>query len=134
MLIDGGETKKDSIEVSEAVISAREMGKGITASAAGLESIAEVAMELVQLPSGRIVPAASEEARAEFGPPKASAAPAVAESGRDPDSDVKDPAHTDFEYLGLSRRAWSQTPSPTVVTTAGHQRNISAISNVQVAR
>lgn len=95
--------------------------------ATGLGSITEVAVELVQLPSGKIVPADSEEARASqeassqaprteainTSPEGAASAPPPQEEYGGPDLD--DEVHRKWSDMGLSRRAWSKTPSPPTV-------------------
>lgn len=124
---------KDSDEAPNATGSVREIGKG-KSPRTGLDSIAEAPIELVQLSSGKIVPADSEEARAEFGPSKASTSAQVApleDQTRPAARDVDDPVHKNFKDMGLSERAWSQSPSPTVLPTAGHQRHI---SDMEVSR
>ncbi|KAL1849151.1 hypothetical protein Daus18300_013356 [Diaporthe australafricana] len=92
------------------------------------EAVGEVSqpVELVQLPSGRIVPADSEEGRASqtqrvsegqktrgVPPPDVTLAPPTRQESRqqsEPRSD--DEVHRIWEEMGLSRRAWSKTPSP----------------------
>lgn len=123
-----GEGSKASVrpEAVEKTSRARGLDKGKTA-AVGLGSITEVGVELVQLPGGKIVPADSEEARAEFGTSQAPgtgevASPEVAASAPPPPQEggyrgpeLDDEVHKKWSDMGLSRRAWSKTPSPPTV-------------------
>ncbi|KAJ4391652.1 hypothetical protein N0V93_005271 [Gnomoniopsis smithogilvyi] len=90
--------------------------------AIGLGSITEVGVELVQLSSGKIVPADSEEARIERETTEASkreaqTPEAIVPSEPPPQEeyggpDLDDEVHRKWSDMGLSRRAWSKTPSP----------------------
>lgn len=100
--------------------------------AAGTDSVQEVrpSIELVQLPTGRIVPADSEEGR-EFrastsrvaspetpGAGRETPASAISaprpreEQGRAGVPQLDDEVHRIWADMGLSRRAWSKSPSP----------------------
>ncbi|POS76257.1 hypothetical protein DHEL01_v205350 [Diaporthe helianthi] len=91
------------------------VGKKMTTQVTGGETIhaTDESIELVQLPSGKIVQANSEEGRA------------VRESQRNEENTVAqrqvqqttsfnmdDEVHRIWADMGLSRRAWSQSPSP----------------------
>lgn len=82
-------------------------------------------VELVQLPSGRIVPVDSDEGRAAQN--QGAPASKVARGVQPPDVTVTSPpqqnaeqsnraggdeVHRIWEEMGLSRRAWSKSPSP----------------------
>lgn len=81
----------------------------------GGETIHEAgeSIELVQLPSGKIVQADSEEGKA-FKASQQSEAAAVPETQLPQASgfDMDDKVHQVWADMGLSRRAWSQSPSP----------------------
>lgn len=94
------------------------VGKKLTTRVTGGETIheADESIELVQLPSGKIVQANSEEGRA-F---KASRASRADEGATVPQAQLQqtsgfsmdDEVHRMWADMGLSRRAWSQSPSP----------------------
>lgn len=123
-----GEGSKASVRPVDAAKASgvREIDKG-KSPATGLGGITEVGVELIQLPSGKIVPADSEEARAsqeassqaprtdpiDASPEEAASAPPPQEEHGGPDLD--DEVHRKWSDMGLSRRAWSKTPSPPTV-------------------
>ncbi|KAI3391042.1 hypothetical protein diail_8093 [Diaporthe ilicicola] len=73
-------------------------------------------VELIQLPSGRIVPADSDEGRASQGqviqPPDITVTSPKQQRERRSEARGDDEVHRIWEEMGLSRRAWSKTPSP----------------------
>lgn len=83
---------------------------------------ARASVELIQLPSGRIVAATSEEgkvfktseAQRTVGQPSESQEPGstVEANPRVSGVTVDDEVHRIWAEMGLSRRAWSQSPSP----------------------
>lgn len=103
----------------------------------GLNNIqqASASVELVQLPSGRIVTATSEEGKAfkmseaerAVNQPRAAQGPmATTEANpRGSDMTVDDDVHRIWADMGLSRRAWSQSPS----RQPERDRDISNIAN-----
>ncbi|ROW13858.1 hypothetical protein VPNG_03657 [Cytospora leucostoma] len=93
--------------------------------APGLDSIQEVrtSIELVQLPSGKIVSADSEEGKAfrlsQGGDKTGASAPTTEPVITQPQAvhggrgvNVDDETHRIWADMGLSRRAWSKSPSP----------------------
>lgn len=125
VLGDGSKASVRSAEVSGTATGAgRGFDKG-KSPAAGLASIAEVGVELTQLRSGKVVPADSEEARAER--EMLEALPKTGEPNLEADAstpppqegyegpEVDDEVHRKWSDMGLSRRAWSKTPSPQTV-------------------
>lgn len=90
----------------------------------GLDNVqqARASVELVQLPSGRIVAATSEEGKAvktseaerTVGQPRAAQEPGTTTEANPRVSGVtvNDEVHRIWAEMGLSRRAWSQSPSP----------------------
>lgn len=93
--------------------------------APGLDSIQEVraSIELVQLPSGKIVAADSEEGKAlkssQAGDKTGASAPTAEPVITQPQAvhggrgvDLDDETHRIWADMGLSRRAWSKSPSP----------------------
>lgn len=95
------------------------VGNKMTTRVTGGQTIhqADESIELVQLPSGKIVQANSEEGRAfkESRPNEGATAPPTQleqTSGFNMDDEV----HRMWSDMGLSRRAWSQSPSPPPAT------------------
>lgn len=103
----------------------------------GLDNIQQSlpSVELVQLPSGRIVAATSEEGQAfktsEAGrtvsQPRVAQGPGAATEANPRASEVAvdDEVHRIWAEMGLSRRAWSQSPSP----QPERERDVSNIAN-----
>lgn len=123
ILGQGSKASKRAADVS-GIASVREFDTRKT-PASGIGSIAEGSVELTQLSSGKIVPVDSEEARAEAAGREASHAPPTLgpldseghaslsppqEGYRGPAID--DEVHRKWSDMGLSRRAWSKSPSP----------------------
>lgn len=124
-----------SLDVSQ-VVSVHEIGK--SKSPTGLDNIEEVATELVVLSTGRVVPADSEDARAERDAQRAVGTRPVVEAEahhtqEESQRDPNDPVHKVYQDLGLSKRAWSKSPStsPSVIPTP-HYRGISDVSDAPV--
>lgn len=120
MLQSGGSppTSRPITSVVEPTYSRPDKGKA-PASEPTLE--AHESIELVQLPTGKIVDATSEEGKAFKASPEASRqdeAAAAQESGgaRDGASGAgpsfEDEVHKAWADMGLSTRAWSKSPSP----------------------
>lgn len=91
------------------------VGKKLTTRVTGGETIheADESIELVQLPSGKIVQANSEEGRA-FKASQAKEGDAAPQTQLQQTSgfNMDDEVHRMWADMGLSRRAWSQSPSP----------------------
>lgn len=91
------------------------VGKKLTTRVTGGETIheADESIELVQLPSGKIVQANSEEGKA-FKASRPTEAAAVPQTQLQQTSgfNMDDEVHRIWADMGLSRRAWSQSPSP----------------------
>lgn len=91
------------------------VGKKMTTRVTGGETIheADESIELVQLPSGRIVQANSEEGKA-FRASRPAQCVDVPETQAQQASgfNMDDEVHRVWADMGLSRRAWSQSPSP----------------------
>lgn len=95
------------------------VGKKMTTRVTGGQTIhqADESIELVQLPSGKIVQANSEEGRAfkESRPDEGPTAPQT-QSGQTSGFNMDDEVHRIWSDMGLSRRVWSQSPSPPPAT------------------
>lgn len=103
----------------------------------GMDNIqqASASVELVQLPSGRIVAATSEEGKAfktseaerMISQPRAAQEPEITTEAnqRVSEGTVDDEVHRIWAEMGLSRKAWSQSPSP----QPERDRDISNIAN-----
>lgn len=92
------------------------VGKKLTTRVTGGETIheADESIELVQLPSGKIVQANSEEGKA-FKASRAGEGAAVPQTQLQQTTSgfsMDDEVHRMWADMGLSRRAWSQSPSP----------------------
>ncbi|KAJ0122661.1 hypothetical protein J7T55_003176 [Diaporthe amygdali] len=91
------------------------VGKKMTTRVTGGETIheADESIELVQLPSGRIVQANSEEGKAfRASRPAQSADVPETQAQQASGFNMDDEVHRVWADMGLSRRAWSQSPSP----------------------
>lgn len=91
------------------------VGKKLTTRVTGGETIheADESVELVQLPSGKIVQANSEEGKA-FKASQANEGVTIPQTQLQQTTgfNMDDEVHRMWADMGLSRRAWSQSPSP----------------------
>lgn len=103
--------------VAEPTYSRKGKGKG-KAPAPELPTGAHEGVELVQLPTGKIVAASSEEGKAfkEFSGVSRPAETAESTSGqggsREAGPSFEDEVHKAWADMGLSTRAWSKSPTP----------------------
>lgn len=91
------------------------VGKKLTTRVTGGETIheADESIELVQLPSGKIVQANSEEGKAfKASQAKEGATAPQTQLQQTSGFNMDDEVHRMWADMGLSRRAWSQSPSP----------------------
>lgn len=91
------------------------VGKKLTTRVTGGETIheADESIELVQLPSGKIVQANSEEGKAfKASRPTDGATIPQTQLQQTSGFNMDDEVHRIWADMGLSRRAWSQSPSP----------------------
>lgn len=119
-----GEGSKAGSKRAAAVSPIRELDQRKSPATAQVGSMNEAAIELIQLSSGRIVPVDSQEARAEAAERETSGAPRTGTSiSGDVASvpppqegyggpEIDDAVHKKWSDMGLSRRAWSKSPSP----------------------
>lgn len=121
------------IEVSEPS-SVRKPSKGQPV-VSNLDSIEELGTELVVLSTGRVVRADSYDARGQKDVPKKEYAESTSQEVAETDcrrQASEDPVHTMYEELGLSKRAWSKSPSTSPSVPATHNRGISDVSDSHV--
>lgn len=113
-----GQTKRGRAAGSLAVQEAPPpsfVGKKMTTRVTGGETIheADESIELVQLPSGKIVQANSEEGKAfKASRPNEGATVPQTQLQQAGGFNMDDEVHRIWADMGLSRRAWSQSPSP----------------------
>lgn len=123
---------------SRSVITPTSPSHKMKAPVTGLDNVqqARASVELVQLPNGGIVAATSEEGRA-FKASEAERTVSQPRAGQEPGNTtesnprvsevaVDDEVHRIWAEMGLSRRAWSQSPSP----QPERDRDISNIANI----
>lgn len=107
-----------------------DLGNTEDAGVATVGTVEEVTTELVVLRSGKVVPADSNEARAEMSVTTAGPATGEPAAGGPVSADPNDPVHKMYEELGLSKRAWSKSPSTSpVAAPVVHHRGISDVSD-----
>lgn len=101
-------------------------------AAAALDVTGHEDLELVQLPSGRVVRADSEEGSAFRQQQQQAASLVNTHENVAENAVVHDKVHQAWSDSGFSRRAWSKSPTASP-EPAAHQRNLSEVSETVVS-
>lgn len=136
VMLQGRSSSRESVRSRSAIGSTKARDKGKSpVTALDNATQAHESVELVQLPSGRIVRATSEEGKAfktsetertgGQSIPAQNLVPTTETNQRASGVTVDDEVHRIWAEMGLSRRAWSQSPSP----QPEGDRGISTIAN-----
>lgn len=124
----------DAVSVS-GVLSVNEVSKGPNI-VTEVDIIGHEGVELVQLPTGRIIRADSDEGLAfqqqSSQAQRGSNQPATVLPNSEEAPPVYDKVHQTWADMGFSKRAWSQSPSASP-QSAAHGRNISEVSQVIIS-